>query len=156
MNIKTTRSIAARLVLIGGLAASAAAIVPGVAGASGDTLGCVGNTFSATANNQTLNGTGCNDTFNIGRYANVTIHAGNGNDTVYAGFYGNFGTNYIYLEGGNDTVVNANDKAVWVSGGAGNDKMEGSSGYDAFYGGSGTDTIEATPGDFYQDVEIFS
>ena len=37
MNIKTPRSIAARLVLIGGLAASGAAIVPGVAGA-----GCTG------------------------------------------------------------------------------------------------------------------
>lgn len=54
-----------------------------------------------------------------------------------AGFRGNLGTNYIYLEGGNDTVVNASDKPVRVSGGAGNDKVEGSSGYD---GGSGTDT----------------
>ena len=73
-----------------------------------------------------------------------------------AGFHGNFGTNYIYLEGGNDTVTNSSDKPVWVSGGAGNDKVEGSSGYDAFYGGTGTDTFEATPGDFYQDVEVFS
>jgi len=151
MNIKTPRSIAARLVLIGGLAASGAAIVPGVAGA-----GCTGNVIEASKNNQTLHGTGCDDIFKIGRYANVTIYAGNGNDTVSAGFHGNFGTNYIYLEGGNDTVTNSSDKPVWVSGGAGNDKVEGSSGYDAFYGGTGTDTFEATPGDFYQDVEVFS
>ena len=147
----TPRSIAARLVLIGGLAASGAAVVPGIAAA-----GCPGKVFEATANNQTLNGTSCNDTFKIGRYAGVTIHAGNGDDRVYAGFQGNFGTNYIYLDGGNDKVLNPNDKPVWVSGGAGNDVVEGSSGYDAFYGGSGTDTFEATPGDFYAEVEAFS
>jgi len=76
------RSIAARLVLIGGLAASGAAIVPGVAGA-----GCTGNVIEASKNNQTLHGTGCDDIFKIGRYANVTIYAGNGNDTVSAGFH---------------------------------------------------------------------
>lgn len=148
----TIRSIAARLVLIGGLAASATAIIPGVASA-----GCTGKTIEATKNDQTLYGTGCDDLFKLNQFSNVTIYAGEGNDTVRAGFVGNGGTNYIYLQGGNDRVVQLNDKRVWVSGGSGNDTVEGSSGYDAFYGGSGTDTfIEATPGDFYAEVEVFA
>ena len=145
------RSIAARLVLIGGLAGSAAAIVPGVAGA-----GCTGKTIVATANNQTLNGTGCDDIFKLMQYSNVTVRAGNGNDTIHAGFVGNGGINYIYGEGGNDRVRQLNDRQVWVSGGSGNDTVEGSNGYDAFYGGTGTDTfIDAQPGDFYAEVEAF-
>jgi Ca2+-binding RTX toxin-like protein len=150
------RTIAIRLALVGGFAGAGAAVVPGMASANG-TLGCVGVVIDATANNQTLYGTGCNDTFKLNQFSNVTIHAGGGNDTVRAGFVGNGGTNYIYLEGGNDTVLNPNDKSVWVSGGSGNDRVEGSSGYDAFYGGAGTDTfVEATPGDFYDGVEVFA
>jgi Ca2+-binding RTX toxin-like protein len=150
-DMNTTPRTIARLALMGGLVASAAAIVPGVAGAAG----CTGKTVYARANYTTLHGTSCNDTFYIGRYAGVTIYAGDGNDTVNAGFIGNSGTNYFYLQGGNDTVVNPHDKPIWVSGGAGNDVMDGSSGYDAFYGGTGTDSISATPGDFYAEVEKF-
>lgn len=148
---RTPRSIA----LIAGLAASAAVLVPGVA-AAGDVLACAGKTVKATANHQVLQGTGCNDTFEIGRYAHVTVKAGDGNDTVYAGFNGNFGMNYLYLGNGQDKVINSHDKAVWVDAGAGNDVLEGSSGYDAFYGGSGTDTAEVTVGDFYDSIETFS
>jgi Ca2+-binding RTX toxin-like protein len=144
------RTIAARLVLIGGLAGSAMAIVPGVASAN---FGCVGPTIEASANNQTLYGTGCSETIKIGQFSNVTVYAGGGNDTVRAGFAG---TPHIYLEGGHDTVVNPNDNEIWVHGGAGNDTVEGSSGYDAYYGGTGTDTfLDATPGDFYDSVELF-
>ena len=147
----STRSIAARLVLIGGLAGSAMAIVPGVASAN---FGCVGPTIEASAHDQTLYGTGCSETIKLGQFSNVRVFAGGGNDTVRAGFGG---LNYLHLEGGNDTVVNPNDNEIWVSGGAGNDTVEGSSGYDAFYGGSGTDTfLEATQGDFYDSVELFS
>ena len=149
------RSIAARLVLIGGIAGSAMAIVPGVASAT-DVIACAGKTITATANNMTLHGTCGNDTFKLLQFSNVTVYAGGGNDTVHAGFVGNGGTNYVYLEGGNDRVIQLNDKRIWVSGGAGNDTVEGSSGYDAFYGGSGTDTfIDAQPGDFYDGVEMF-
>lgn len=149
MNINR-RSIA-RLALIGTFAAGSASVaLPGMVSA-----GCAGKVFEATSNNQTLNGTCGNDTFKIGRYANVTVYAGDGNDTVYAGFVGNTGTNYFYLQGGNDTVLNSSDKPIWVSGGSGNDTMDGSSGYDAFYGGSGTDSISATPGDFYAEIEAF-
>ena len=145
------RSIAARLVLIGGIAGSATALIPGVASAN---IGCVGPTIAASANNQTLYGTGCSETITLGQFYNVTVYAGGGNDTVRSGFAG---LNHVYLEGGHDTVVNPNDIEIWVNGGAGNDRVEGSSGYDAYYGGSGTDTfLEATPGDFYDSVENFA
>ena len=146
------RSIVARLVLIGGLAGTATAIVPGVA--SADLAACGhGTVIEAKANNSTIYGTPCNDIIKVGQFSNVWVYAGGGNDTVHAGFAG---TPHIYLEGGNDTVVNHNDNEIWVSGGAGNDTVEGSSGYDAYYGGSGTDTfLEATPGDFYDSVELF-
>jgi Ca2+-binding RTX toxin-like protein len=147
------RSIAARLVLIGGIAGSAMAIVPGVASAT-DVIACAGKTITATANNTTLYGTCGNDTFKLLQFSNVTIYAGNGHDTIHAGFGG--GTNYVYGEGGNDRVRQLNDARVWFSGGAGNDTLEGSSGYDAFLGGSGTDTfIDAMPGDYYDSVELF-
>lgn len=152
MNI-TKRPIV-RLAVIGALAAgSASVILPGIASAGGDRLGCAGKTIDATANNQTLHGTCGNDNFAIGQFSNVTVYAGGGHDTVRAGF--GAGDVYFYLEGGNDTVLNPNDREIWVSGGAGNDTMHGSSGYDAFYGGSGTDSISATPGDFYTEVESF-
>ena len=146
------RSITARLVLISGIAASAATLVPAAASA-----GCVGEVFEAKANNEVIQGTGCNDIINLRRYVNVTVHAGGGDDIVSAGFVGNNGINYIFLEGGNDTVTNSSDKRVWVSGGAGNDTVTGSSGVDAFYGGSGTDTfIEApTASDYFESVEKF-
>src|SRR5688500_15222124 len=101
------RSIAARLVLIGGIAGAATAVVPGIASAN---LGCVGPNISATANNQTIHGTGCSETISVGQFSNVTVYAGGGNDTVRAGFAG---TPYIYLEGGNDRVFNPNDNEIW-------------------------------------------
>ena len=144
------RTIAARLVLIGGIAGSATAIVPGVASAN---LGCVGPTIEATANNQTIHGTSCSETIKTGQFYGVTVYAGGGNDTIRVNWAGGA---HVYGEGGNDYVQNPNDTPVWVSGGAGNDTVEGSSGYDAYYGGSGTDTfLEATPGDFYDSVELF-
>lgn len=147
------RSIAARLVLIGGFAGTAMAAVPGIASAACQD----GQVINATKNSTTIYGTACADIIKLNQFSNVTVYAGGGNDTVHAGFVGNGGTNYIYLEGGNDRVRQLNDKRVWVSGGAGNDTVEGSSGYDAFYGGSGTDTfIEAMPGDFYAEVENFA
>ena len=148
----TIRSITARLVLIGGLAGVATAVVPGIVSA-----GCQdGQVIQATKNSTTIYGTPCADIIKLNQFSNVTVHAGGGNDTVHAGFVGNGGTNYIYLEDGNDRVRQLNDKQVWVSGGAGNDTVEGSSGYDAFYGGSGTDTfLEAQQGDFYDSVESF-
>jgi Ca2+-binding RTX toxin-like protein len=151
----TPRSIAARLILVGTVAASAAAFAPGIAGASGTKGTCQGKVVQATANGQVLHGTNCADTFKLSQFSNVTVYAGDGNDTVSAGFVGNGGTNYLYLEGGNDTVTNSGMRSIWVQGGSGNDTIEGSTGYDAFFGGSGFDTIEATPGDHYVDVEAF-
>jgi Ca2+-binding RTX toxin-like protein len=150
------RSIAARLVLVTGLAGSAMAIIPGVASA-GDIIACAGKTITATASNTTLYGTCGNDTFRLMQFSNVTVYAGNGHDTIHAGFAPIGGTNYVYGEGGNDHVRQLNDARVWFSGGAGNDTLEGSSGYDAFLGGSGTDTfIDAMPGDYYDgSVELF-
>ena len=148
----TIRSIAARLVLFGGLAGSATAIIPFVAGA-----GCTGKTIEATANSQTLYGTICDDLIKFNQFSTVTVYAGGGNDTIRAGFVGNGGTNYVYGQGGNDRVVQLNDKRVWFSGGPGNDSLEGSSGYDAFLGGPGTDTFYgAMPGDYSSSVEVFA
>jgi Ca2+-binding RTX toxin-like protein len=146
------RSIAARLVLIGGIAGAGMTIVPGVV--SADLAACShGTVFEAKGNNTTIYGTGCNDIIKVGQFSGVTVYAGGGNDTVRAGFAG---TPHIYLQGGNDTVVNPNDNEIWVDGGAGNDTVEGSSGYDAYYGGSGTDTfLEANEGDFYDSVELW-
>lgn len=151
MNTNTPRSIATRIAIVGGLAVSAAAFVPGIAAAGG----CPGKTITATANGQTLQGTSCNDYFNLERWVHVTVLAGNGDDTVYAGFIGNSGMNWLYLGNGNDHVINPNNKPVWVDAGAGNDVLVGSSGYDAFYGGSGTDSASVNPGDFYNSIEVF-
>ena len=147
------RSIAARLVLIGGIAGAATVIVPGIA--SADLASCAhGTVFEAKGNNTTIYGTGCNDIIKVGQFSNVTVYAGGGNDTIRAGFAG---TPHIYGQGGNDYVQNPNDNEVWVDGGAGNDTVEGRSGYDAYYGGSGTDTfLEANEGDFYDSVERWS
>ena len=147
MNI-TKRPIV-RLALLGALAAGSASVaLPGIVSA-----GCTGKVIDATKNNQTLYGTGCNDTFYIRQFSNVTVYAGGGDDTVRAGF-GSGGV-YFYLEGGNDTLLNPNDREVWAHGGAGNDTMDGSSGYDAFYGGSGFDSVSVNPGDFYAEVESY-
>lgn len=152
MNITRPRSIATCAAVIGTLAVSAVALVPGVA-AAGDRFGCAGKVVHATQHSQTLQGTACSDTFHIGPFSNVTVQAGDGNDTVRAGFGG--GMAYLYLGNGNDRVVNPNDRSVWVHAGAGDDVLEGSSGYDAFYGGSGTDSATVTVGDFYDGIEIY-
>jgi len=151
MNL-TPRTIV-RLVLAGGLAASGAAIVPGIAAAAGGRA-CAGKTIEASSHGQTIYGTGCNDTIKLGSFSGVTVYAGGGHDTVNAGFNPN-NSNYVYLEGGNDKLVNPHDVHIWVNGGAGNDVMEGHAGYDAFYGGSGTDSAEVTTGDFYDGVENY-
>lgn len=148
-------SIATRAAVIGGLAISAATLVPGIASA-GDTWACAGVSITATANGQTLQGTSCNDTFNLERYVHVTVLAGGGNDTVYAGFVGHTGMNWLYLGDGNDRVINNHNKSVWVEAGAGNDVIQGSSGYDYINGGNGTDTASITPGDDYSSIEIYA
>ena len=87
MNITTRRTT------IVGLAVAAASLAPGVAGASnGDLSWCAPKTFKATANNQHLEGTPCNDTFIIGPFSGVSVTAGDGNDTVRAGWAG---TSYL-------------------------------------------------------------
>ncbi len=151
--VMNTKRPIVRLALLGALAAgSASAVLPGIANA-GDRLGCVGKTIEASQNGQTLYGTDCADTIKIGQFANITVYAGGGNDTIRAGFGG--GWVYVYLQDGHDTLLNPNDREVWAAGGAGNDTMYGSSGYDAFYGGTGTDSVKVNPGDFYAEVESF-
>jgi Ca2+-binding RTX toxin-like protein len=146
----TIRSITARLVLAGTIVAAGAAVVPTIASA-----GCTGIVVEATKDNQVINGTGCNDTFYVRRYAGVQINAGGGNDTVYAGFVGNNGTSYLFLGDGNDVVYNPSSKRVHVLAGNGNDTITGSSGYDYIDGGSGTDSAHVNTGDDYPNVENF-
>ncbi|MBA3367360.1 MAG: hypothetical protein H0T99_01570 [Geodermatophilaceae bacterium] len=55
----------------------------------------------AKANNQVLNGTCGTDTFFVGRYTGVTIHAGAGNDDVRGG--SNPGTTTDTLIGGSQS-----------------------------------------------------
>jgi Ca2+-binding RTX toxin-like protein len=151
--MNTTKRPIVRLALIGALAAgTAATVVPGIASA-GDKVGCAGKTIDATAHGQTLHGTCGNDTFYIRQFSGVTVYAGGGHDTVRAGF--GTGDVHFYMEGGNDTVLNPNNREIWAHGGAGNDTMYGSTGYDAFYGGTGTDAVAVNPGDFYAEVESF-
>ena len=150
----TPRTIS-RLAVAGVLAASGAAIVPGIAGAAGNRA-CAGKTIEASAHGQTILGTGCNDTINIGPFSGVTVYAGGGDDTVRAGYnYSPNNNNHVYLEGGNDKLLNPNDAPIWVHGGDGNDLLEGHPGYDAFYGGSGTDSAQVTTGDFYDGIENY-
>ncbi len=147
--ITNRRHTARRIFVLGSLAAAAVAIAPGAASA-----GCSGQTIQATSNNQVIHGTGCDDTIKIGRYANVTVYAGGGNDYISAGFNGNGGTSYIYGEAGNDTVNNMGFKQVWVDGGSGNDTLEGSDQADTFYGGTGSDKAEVGAGDFQSSIEV--
>ena len=69
------------------------------------------------------------------------IHGGEGNDTLTAGY----GGDYVYGENGNDSIIDVAQKVSGTKdhlyGGLGNDAIEGRDGPDDIDGGAGTDTI---------------
>ena len=94
----------------------------------------------------------------------MTIHGGDGDDVIWA----NLGSNCLFGDGGNDSIVGGSNDDVIV-GGLGNDALNGNGGVDifCFAAGWGEDTIQQTADgrailwfadglDVVQDGRIFS
>jgi Ca2+-binding RTX toxin-like protein len=146
----TTSNARRRMALVlGGLLAAGS--VSMVATSSASAAPCIGKKIFATQNGQTLNGTCGNDTFVIGQYKTIWVHAGGGDDTIKVGWGG--GKVEVYGGSGNDYIHNGGDKQVVAYGEAGNDTLLGGSFKDQLHGGSGNDTAYVGAGDTTSSIE---
>ncbi|MEK7415774.1 MAG: calcium-binding protein, partial [Planctomycetota bacterium] len=127
-------------------------VLIGNSGANTLTGGTLSDTLDGGAGNDTLIGGAGNDTYRIDSGDSIAETAGNGIDTVVAGFtYSLAGTQLenLTLTGignidgtGNaaDNVIIGNSGANTLTGGDGNDELNGWAGVDTMIGGFGDDT----------------
>jgi Ca2+-binding RTX toxin-like protein len=85
----------------------------------------------------------------------ATLHGGDGHDYLMGAQSGLGALDYLYGEGGDDTLVGGNFTALlsggngddWIVGSDGNDTIVGGAGRDLLFGGLGSDNIDGGAGD---------